>query len=107
MYILSHWSIKDRESSRGAVHVALVGKVFGHPRFAPGEVITTSAVTRYRFDTDSVVTHTGSEYRLGKPDATEPLAKQHLLLLLAPGGGEQSANSSTPPRDGDQTRMLA
>ena len=69
MYILNNWSIKDHESRDGRVRVHLFGKVFGHPRFAPGEVISTSAVTQYRFETDSVVTHSGSEYRLGKADA--------------------------------------
>jgi hypothetical protein len=110
MYILNNWSIKDRQARDGTVHVHLFGKVFSHPRFAPGEVISTSTVTHYRFDTDSVVTHSGSEYRLGKPDAAEPLAKQRLIFLLAPkgtdlGGGGQSDRGRPVALDAEQTRL--
>ena len=107
MYILSNWSIKDRESRNGRVRVHLFGKVFGNPRFSPGELISTSAIIHYRFETDSVVTRSGSEYRLGKPDAAEPSAKRKLVEML------DAARSGLGPRDrqpaaeaaAEQTRM--
>jgi hypothetical protein len=82
MYILNHWSIKSHAANDGRQRLHLSGKVFGHARFAPGEVISTSAVRRYRFENDSIVTHNGSEYRLGKPEGADPLARKHLLERL-------------------------
>jgi len=81
-YILSNWKICNRQSRSGALRIHLFGKVFGHPRFAAGELISTSTITSYRFDTDSVLTRNGSEYRLGKADAADPAAKERLIALL-------------------------
>ena len=82
MYIINNWKIVRHKLPRGTVVVCLYGEVFGNPRFKSGGPISTSAIERYNSGTDSVVTVSGSEYQLGKPDASAPFAKQRLLRYL-------------------------
>jgi hypothetical protein len=106
MYILNNWSIKDRESRNGRLRVHLSGKVFGNPRFPAGEIISTSAITRYRFETDSVVTRSGSEYRLGKPDGAGPSAKRKLVEMLdAVRSGDDSHEQRPAEACAEQTGL--
>ncbi len=95
MYILNHWSFEDRVGHDGRLHLRLCGRVFGHARFAAGHFIWTSSITHYCFETDSVQTRSGSEYRLGTPDAADPHAKQRLIQLMTAASLEHSNGAAT------------
>jgi hypothetical protein len=85
VFILSDWKIVLARRASGADSLCVSGCVSGNPRFAEGELVTTSAITTYRLEFDAliVVTRKGSEYQLGKPSPAEPFAAQRLLRRLA------------------------
>ncbi len=84
MFILKNWVIVIRRRESGEELLCLSGKVYGNPRFRVGQVITTSFLTSHRVESEFVVvcTRNGSEYKLGRPRATEVFAKQRLLRHL-------------------------
>lgn len=99
VYIINNWKILRHELDGGVVIVCLYGEVFGNPRFKSGGPISTSAIERYEPKTDSVVTVSGSEYQLGKPDPVAPFARQRLIRYLVeigkPGQSGEGSFSST------------
>jgi hypothetical protein len=81
MYILEKWCLVfSRNRSRGLM-LRIRGKVFGHPTYRSGNTIHTSNVVDYRDDSGNLVaiTNTGSEYLLGRPEATTPFALRRLI----------------------------
>jgi len=85
---ITNWGILSRRSSLGKPVVRLVGRVYGHAHCAPGEVFKTSPIAWFRRKgaTTVVMTRNGSEYVLGKPRPTEPLAVQQLIAHLKHSG---------------------
>jgi hypothetical protein len=81
MYILSNWTILQRAKPNGEMAVRLRGEVFGNPRYAAGDHVTISVLRScyQEGETISVVTRSGSEYVLGKPNPAEPEAVARIL----------------------------
>ena len=84
VHTIHDWKIVDRKSSPENGEVRVAGKLFGHSRFAPGDPITTSPITGYRENDGSTIvkTRNSSEYLLGKPSTSEPLANRRLIAKL-------------------------
>jgi hypothetical protein len=97
VYIINNWKIIRHVLPGGAVVVCLYGEVFGNPRFKSGGPISTSAIEAYKAKTDSVVTVSGSEYQLGKPDPAAPFARQRLIRYLI--------ENAKVPATGEDTRI--
>jgi hypothetical protein len=81
MYILSNWTILLRTKPDGAVMMRLRGEVFGNPRYEAGDLVTISVIRscKQEDETLSVITQSGSEYVLGKPNPKEPEAVARVL----------------------------
>jgi hypothetical protein len=84
MYILSNWTILQHTAPGGKVVMRLCGEVFGHPRYKAGGEVTVSALRSWiqEGDSISVITRSGSEYVLGKPNRAEPAAIDRVLQHL-------------------------
>jgi hypothetical protein len=97
MYVLSDWRIVVARNAPEADGLCVSGYVSGNPRFAEGELVTTSVIRTYRLESEAVVviTRKGSEYRLGKPGSAEPFAAQRLLRHLAERSAEAGRNRDT------------
>lgn len=70
MYTLNNWAVVGNQTPYQAPEMVtkhLSGQVYGHPRFADGEVVTTSAIVKV--DGKQVQTASGSAYILGEPSA--------------------------------------
>ena len=84
MYLIDDWKLVRPRTSSGTEALCINGYVRDNPRFANGQLITTSIVRRHRLESGTVVivTRKGSEYRLGKPSPSEPFAMQRLMRYL-------------------------
>jgi hypothetical protein len=103
MYILRNWIIIQMTRPDGGVVIRLRGKVYGNPRYESGGEVTVSAIRSccQEGDSLSVTTRTGSEYVLGKPNRSEPLAKARLLRYFQ---DEQSAAAAAASREQGRTQ---
>jgi hypothetical protein len=105
VYIINNWKILRHELDGGVVIICLYGEVFGNPRFKSGGPISTSAIESYRAKTDSVVTVSGSEYQLGKPDPAAPFARQRLIRYLVENGKPTQPGEGSFINTGEQTNI--
>lgn len=86
MNILNSWITLELITREGERLVCIEGSVHGtNPRFPAASRIRTSPVTGYHFEAHSMVimTRRGSEYMLGKPDASQTFAQQRLMRRLS------------------------
>lgn len=86
MNILNNWITLELITRDGERLVCIEGSVHGtNPRFPAASRIRTSPVTGYYFEASSmaITTRRGSEYLLGKPDASETFAQQRLMRRLS------------------------
>jgi hypothetical protein len=84
MYILENWRLVVGKNAHQDSAVKIHGTVFGNPAYRTGNAIHTSTIVGYREESGALVvmTITGSEYLLGKPDATKPFALRRLMRYL-------------------------
>ena len=85
---LEQWRIVRRINAAGASITCICGKVSGNPDFQSGTMITTSRISALETVDDGLIARTinGSEYALGKPDASEPFAKRRLMRFVQESG---------------------
>ena len=83
-FVLEGWSTVEQPSPDGGVVLCLKGRVFGHPRFNSADSVTTSAIIGFREEGDVliVISRTGSEYVLSRPQNGKPFAKKRLMRQL-------------------------
>lgn len=75
---LENWGLVPRGPG-----MSLIGDVYGDSRREDGKCIITSNMMAFDFDTESVITESGSFYQLGKVaadyEAEFPNARQRLI----------------------------
>jgi hypothetical protein len=84
MYILENWRLEFGKNAAQDAAMRINGTVWGNPSYRAGKAIHTSTIVGYREESDNLVvmTITGSEYLLGKPDPTRPFALRRLMRYL-------------------------
>jgi hypothetical protein len=84
MYILENWRLEFGKNAAQDAAMKIHGVVWGNPAYRSGKPIHTSTIVGYREDSDNLVvmTITGSEYLLGKPDPSRPFALRRLMRYL-------------------------
>lgn len=92
MYILSNWIVLQTLAPGNQVEMRLYGEVFGHPDYLEGEEVTVSPLCSCRQDGDTVtvITHSGSEYILGRPNRAEPDALTRVMRHLQLWGAAEA-----------------
>jgi hypothetical protein len=82
--ILENWRLVAGKTAAQDSAIKIHGTVYGNPLYPAGSTIHTSTLVGYRKESDNLVvmTVTGSEYLLGKPDAATPFAKRRLMRHL-------------------------
>lgn len=104
---MENWSIVSIDPNLCAapetLSLSLQGKVFGHPRFNNGHVITTSSIVGKNLKNE-ILTVSGSAYELGQIDQHYedkfPNARSRLLRSFIGIDKEQPKTvKSTPPVD--------
>jgi hypothetical protein len=83
-FILEDWDIVSFTDPTGALKLCLSGRAFGSTLPLGGEIVRTSAISRYYMDGNRLVifTRSGSEYKLGMRDAPQAEDKRRLIRYL-------------------------
>jgi hypothetical protein len=97
-YRLRNWKILYCRTRSGVALMRLRGEVLGNPRYVDGAEVTISTLSDYRLEGSDVlvITHSGSNYLLGKPNPDEPEAVNRVLRQLNAQNGQPSRDSSDP-----------